>query len=84
MNREELKNQLTEIYYEVFDDASIILKDSMTADDIEGWDSLTHLRLIMQIEKTYEIKFSTAQIKKMDNVGRLIDTIEELKAKQEI
>ena len=57
MNREELKNQLTEIYHEVFDDASIILKDSMTADDIEGWDSLTHLRLIMQIEKTYEIKF---------------------------
>lgn len=84
MNREEIKNQLTEIYHEVFDDASIILKDSMTADDIEGWDSLTHLRLIMQIEKTYEIKFSTAQIKKMDNVGRLIDTIEELKAKQEI
>ena len=77
MKRDKLKQELQEIYYEVFDDTSIVLFDEMTADDIEAWDSLTHLRLIMQIEQYFNIKFTTAQIKRTKNVGMLIDMIEQ-------
>ena len=47
----------------------------MTANDIEEWDSLTHLRLIMQVEKTFKVKFTTSEMKKMNNVGVLIDFV---------
>ena len=77
LKRDKLKQELQEIYYEVFDDTSIVLFDEMTADDIEAWDSLTHLRLIMQIEQYFNIKFTTAQIKRTKNVGMLIDMIEQ-------
>ena len=62
LKRDKLKQELQKIYYEVFDDTSIVLFNEMTADDIEAWDSLTHLRLIMQIEQYFNIKFTTAQI----------------------
>lgn len=77
MKRDKLKQELQKIYYEVFDDTSIVLFNEMTADDIEAWDSLTHLRLIMQIEQYFNIKFTTAQIKRTKNVGMLIDMIEQ-------
>ena len=77
MKRDKLIQELQEIYYEVFDDTSIVLFNEMTADDIEAWDSLTHLRLIMQIEQYFNIKFTTAQIKRTKNVGMLIDMIEQ-------
>lgn len=77
LKRDKLIQELQEIYYEVFDDTSIVLFNEMTADDIEAWDSLTHLRLIMQIEQYFNIKFTTAQIKRTKNVGMLIDMIEQ-------
>ncbi len=77
LKRDKLKQELQKIYYEVFDDTSIVLFNEMTADDIEAWDSLTHLRLIMQIEQYFNIKFTTAQIKRTKNVGMLIDMIEQ-------
>ena len=77
MNKDEIIRRLTGIYHEVFNDNTIELSDEMTANDIEGWDSLTHLRLIMQIEKEFSIKFATSDIKKAGNVGQLIVAIEE-------
>ena len=78
MTKEIITEQLTDIYRDVFDDETIVLKEDMTTNDIDGWDSLTHLRLIMQIEKTFDIKFTTAQIKETVNVGKLIDIVSEL------
>lgn len=75
MNREEVKKRLENIYQEVFDDESIVLEENMTSDDIEQWDSITNLRLIMQIEKNFEIKFTTAEMKNMKNVGILINLV---------
>ena len=75
MNREEVKKRLEKIYQEVFDDESIMLEENMTSDDIEQWDSITNLRLIMQIEKTFGIKFTTAEMKNMKNVGILINLV---------
>lgn len=83
MKRKEIEKRLTDIYREVFEDDTIELHDSMTSDDIEEWDSLTHLSLIMQIEKAFAIKFTTVQIKNMVNVGELIDAIEAANIKKE-
>ncbi len=79
MSRENVVDQLTQIFREVFDDDTIVLKDDMTADDVDGWDSLTHLRLIMQVEKVFDIKFSTNQLKSFGSAGDLISLIKEKK-----
>jgi acyl carrier protein len=68
--------ELQEIFREVFFDDELVLSNEMTADDIEEWDSLTHLQLIAEIEKKYHIKFTTAEIKGAANVGDFIGIIE--------
>lgn len=75
MTKKIIKEQLEVIYREVFDNDEIVLDDEMTANDIEEWDSLTHLRMIMQVEKIFKIKFTTSEMKKMSNVGVLINFI---------
>lgn len=76
--REEIVEKLTDIFREVFDDDSIEITDTLTADDVEGWDSLMHITLIGAIESEFQIKFSMRDILSMKNVGALIDKIEEL------
>lgn len=72
----DIINELQEIFREIFDD-EIIISNETTADDIEDWDSLTHMQLIVEIEKKYGIKFTTAEIKKAANVGEFIDIIKD-------
>ena len=71
--------ELQDIFREIFDDDELIISSETTADDIEDWDSLTHLQLIMQIEQSFNIKFTTVQLKNMPNVGAMVDAIAELK-----
>ena len=71
----ELIEGLQEIFREIFDDDELVLSRETTADDIEDWDSLTHMQLIVEIEKKYGIKFTTAEIKKAANVGEFIDIV---------
>lgn len=71
----EIIEELQEIFREIFDDEDLVLSRETTADDIEDWDSLTHMQLIVEIEKKYNIKFTTAEIKKAANVGEFIDII---------
>ncbi len=68
--------QLTEIFRDLFDDEDIVLSRGMTADDIEDWDSLTHIQLMSLCEKEFQIKFSTVEMMHLKNVGDLIDMIE--------
>lgn len=68
--------ELQEIFREIFDDEEIVLTNETTADDIDDWDSLTHMQLIVQIEEKYKIRFSTAEIKKAANVGEFVKIIE--------
>lgn len=74
----EIIEELQEIFREVFDEEKLVLSRETTADDVEDWDSLTHLQLIMVIEQTFNIKFTTAQLKNMPNVGAMVDMISEL------
>lgn len=74
-------NELQAIFREIFDDGGMVITRETTADDVEAWDSLTHLQLIMEIEQAFKIKFKTSQLKNMPNVGAMIDAIEELRNK---
>jgi acyl carrier protein len=67
---------LTEIFEDVFDD-EIKVTPELSAKDVDGWDSLTHIRLILTIEKKFKIKFSTSEIGKLENVGDLVALINE-------
>ena len=63
-----------EVFRNVFDDPAIVLRDDMTADDIPGWDSLTHINLMVATEKRFKIKFATAEISKMKEDGQNVGT----------
>lgn len=75
MSREEIKNQLTPIFNKVFSKNEIVLIDEMTAEDIDNWDSLSHMLLITSIEEHFSIKFKLRELNKLKNVGILIDII---------
>ncbi len=77
MTREEVYESLTEIFRDVFDDDEITLNDETTADDIEEWDSLEHINLVVEIENEFGIKFNMGEVNKMKNVGEMVDLIME-------
>lgn len=67
--------QLTEIFCEVFDDDEIELTPEMTANDVDGWDSLSHVNLIVTIESRFGIKFAARELLTFKNVGDLHNSI---------
>ena len=68
--------ELQEIFREVFEDDSIILSYETTSEDIEDWDSLAQMQLIMEIEKKYKIRFSVKDIENAKNVGEFVKLVE--------
>jgi acyl carrier protein len=64
--------RLTTVFREVFDDDELELKPEMTADDVDGWDSLAHIRLILSVQKAFGVKFSPVEMNRLKNVGDLI------------
>lgn len=77
MSREEILERVNEIFVEVFDDDSIVITEETTADDIEDWDSLMHITLISEIENEFDFKFQMKDVVGMENVGEMLDIIEE-------
>ncbi|MGD0729662.1 MAG: acyl carrier protein [Terracidiphilus sp.] len=71
MDEPQIYARLTEIFEQVFDEDSIQVTPELSAKDVDGWDSLTHIRLILTIEKAFKVKFSTSEIGKLENVGQL-------------
>lgn len=76
MDEPQIYQRLTGIFQDVFDEDSIEVTPKLSADDVDGWDSLTHIRLILSIEKVFKIKFSTSEIGKLENVGDLVALIQ--------
>ena len=74
---------LNDIFRRVFEDNSLVITRSTTANDIEEWDSLTHMNLIMVLEKQFKIKFSLSEIENLSSVGDLVDLIDRKSAKQQ-
>lgn len=77
MSREEVYKKLDDVFQDVFDDDSIHVTDSTTANDIEDWDSLEHIGLIVAIEHKFNIKFNMGEITSLKNVGEMVDIIME-------
>lgn len=75
MNEQQIYAQLTTVFQDVFDEDSITVTPDLSAKDVEGWDSLTHIRLILSVEKAFKIKFSTTEVGKLENVGDLVTLI---------
>ena len=67
--------EITPVFREVFDDDSINLTTSTTADDVEEWDSLTHMNLVIALELKFKIKFALGELQTLKNVGEMLDLI---------
>ena len=77
MSRSEIYDRVTEIFRDFFDDDDIVISDETTSDDIEDWDSLEHINLIVAIEQEFGMKFSMGEVTGMKNVGAMVDIIQE-------
>lgn len=77
MTNAKIMDGLTAIFRENFDDDSIVLTEATTADDIEGWDSFNHINILAAAEIRFRIKFHTAEIEGLRNVGQLAQLIAE-------
>lgn len=75
MTEADLAPRLTAVFQDVFDTDSLALRRDMTAADIDEWDSLTHINLIVAVEKEFRIRFTTPEIANLQNVGELMDLI---------
>lgn len=75
MDKNQILEEVQEIFRDVLDNENIVLEDATTADDIEEWDSLSHIQLIVAIEKHFKIKFTSKEILSWQNVGEMLDTI---------
>ena len=75
MSREEIYEQLNEVFRDVFDDDKNQVNDHSTSRDIEDWDSLEHINLIAAIETQFGMKFTMGQVVTMKNVGEMVDII---------
>ncbi|AJE15364.1 MULTISPECIES: acyl carrier protein [Stutzerimonas] len=75
MNEKDILNALTEVFRDVFDDDDIVLTPDTTANDIDGWDSQTHVLLIVAAEQRFGVKFRTAELESLKNVGHFAELI---------
>ena len=75
MDEPQIYSRLAAIFQDVFDEDSITVTPQLSAKDVDGWDSLTHIRLMLTVEKAFKIKFSALEIGKLENVGDLVTLI---------
>ncbi|MBR6284254.1 MAG: acyl carrier protein [Muribaculaceae bacterium] len=75
MERIEIFKRLGDIFCDVLDLDEVMLSDATNADDIEEWDSLSHIQLVVSVEKAFGIKFTSQEIMKWKNVGEMVDSI---------
>lgn len=75
MDRNEILKQINAIFIDILDDEALVLKETTKAPDVEGWDSLAHIQLVVAIEKHFKIRFTSKEIQSWKNVGEMVDTI---------
>ncbi|MCL2202488.1 MAG: acyl carrier protein [Defluviitaleaceae bacterium] len=75
MTREIVLERMTQIFRDIFDDESINVVDATHADDIEDWDSLEHINLVLAVEEEFDIKFTLPEVTDAKNVGDIVDII---------
>ncbi len=77
MEEKEIYERLNEVFRDVFDDDEIEVSAEMTADDIDDWDSLSHITLVTAVEDEFGIRFKMGEVSGMKNVGEMVRIIKE-------
>ena len=75
MEKNEIINKLQNIFRDVLDNDEIVIENSTTAEDIEEWDSLTHVQIVNETEKTFGVKFTSYEISSWIDIEELVDCI---------
>lgn len=75
MTEDQIYEALNEVFRDVFDDDEIEVYAETTAEDIEDWDSLEHINLVVAVEKRFDVKFSMGEVTGMKNVGEMVGII---------
>ena len=78
MTREKIFEDVTEIFRDVFDDDELVIGDETNSADIEDWDSLEHIELVINMEKHFGLKFNIKEVNKLQNVGEMVDLIQKM------
>ncbi len=76
MDRSEILKQVNDIFINLLDVEELILSEKTTADDVEDWDSLSHIQLVVAFEKHFKIRFTSREIQSWKTIGELINCIE--------
>jgi acyl carrier protein len=76
MEIKALYEKLSDVFHDVFDDDELTLNPQVSAKDVDGWDSLKHVRLILTVEKAFKVRFSAADVAHLKNVGDLAALIQ--------
>lgn len=75
MTEQEVYARLTGIFHDVFDDAELEVRPELTAADVAEWDSLSHVRLILSVEREFQTRFPVTEIANLRNVGEFVALI---------
>lgn len=75
MDRSSVTHQLNEIFEEIIDQGPVCLSDATVPADVNGWDSLAHIQLVVAMEERFDVKFTSEEILAWRNVGEMIDCI---------
>ena len=74
-NMATIYTKLTEIFRDIFDDDNLLVTPELTAADVDEWDSLNHIRLVLSVERAFSMTFSAAQVDRLKNVGEFAELI---------
>ena len=72
---DNIYERLTQVFRDFFDDDSIVIDEDTTADDIDDWDSLSHITLMSAVEEEFGVKFTMGEVSGMENVGEMAEII---------
>jgi acyl carrier protein len=75
MDESVVYEKLTAVFRDVFAEDDLVLTPSTTAEDVDGWDSLNHIRLVLAVSKAFGVKFSAAEVGGLNNVGEFVGVI---------
>ena len=76
MMSDSIQIRLTRIFHDVFEDDTLVLRPDMTAQDVPDWDSLSHVRLVLTIQREFGVTFSAAQTAGLKDVGELVSVLQ--------
>lgn len=76
MQNAEIYQRLNSIFRDVFHEDDIVVRPDLTAEDVDEWDSLSHIRLVLTVEKAFNVKFSASEIGNLKNVGEFVQLIQ--------